>query len=87
MTKNGCEKIESEVLGEKVIAETCVCRGNLCNSASQMEVNIKKLLLCLVLRFIYTEFAQFSWYEINFCILQVSDRISEPLDWFWNLKQ
>merc|ERR1712203_531608 len=46
--EDGCHKVEQTILGLSINAETCVCTGNLCNSASARGINFILAFFCLL---------------------------------------
>ena len=47
--EDGCHKVEQTILGLSINAETCVCTGNLCNSASARGINFILAFSCLMI--------------------------------------
>ena len=45
--EDGCDKVEQTILGH-AFTETCVCTGNLCNSASAGKINFILAFSCLI---------------------------------------
>ena len=46
--EDGCHKVEQTIMGLSINAETCVCTGNLCNSASARGINFMLAFSCFM---------------------------------------